>query len=138
MALESSPRSGVCSNALATRSRLSKRTETHSRKHLWSLRLLLLFFHGHSLFLAPPPARPSAPFSLFSLHLSVYLSTYLVVHVGGAPVALRRFTYLPVVLLTPRRPITLHPGVGGGRFKGISTIFGRESPGRLRAAADDS
>lgn len=72
---------GVCSNALATGLRLSKRTETHSREHLWSLWLCCCFCSSsRSLLFAPSRARRRRwplPF------------------------------YLPVVLLTPRRPITL-------------------------------
>lgn len=55
---------GVCSNALATRSRLSKRTESHSREHLWSLPAsLLFFFYPPPSSSLSPPAPPPLSFS---------------------------------------------------------------------------
>lgn len=91
--------------------------------------LLLLFFQLFSLpsFSFSPPVIPFLSLFLSSLHLSIYPSGRARWWRAGGP-----STYLPVVLLTPHRPITLRQGVGGGHFKGISTIFDRKSPGRRR------
>lgn len=77
---------GVCSNALATRSRLSKRTESHSREHLWSLPASLLFF-----------------FTLLRLPLSPSLSSSLTI-----PVALGSVTYLFSYLRLIGRSLGIH------------------------------
>lgn len=89
---------GVCSNALATRSRLSKRTESHSREHLWSLPASLLFF-----------------FTLLRLPPSLSRSLSLPRHDPGG---LSSVTYLFCYLRLIGRSFGIH-----GRFKGISTIF---------------
>lgn len=99
---------GVCSNALATRSRLSKRTESHSREHLWSLPASLLFF-----------------FTLLRLPLSLFLA-----YDPGGP----RFCYLPVLLLTAHRPIVGDPRAA---LKGLAQFSTRDStrldgPGRFQ------
>lgn len=105
---------GVCSNALATRSRLSKRTESHSREHLWSLPASLLFF-----------------FTLLRLPLSLSppLSLFLAYDPGGP-----RFCYLPVLLLTAHRPIVGDPRPA---LKGLAQFSTRDStrldgPGRFQ------
>lgn len=71
----------VCFNALATRPQLSKRTESHSREHLWSLGVAFVL-----------PA-----------------SVFLLLFVSGIPVVALCF-YLPVVLLMPERPIIRNTG----------------------------
>ena len=98
---------GVCSNALATRSRLSKRTESHSREHLWSLPASLLFF-----------------FALLRLPLSLSPSLSL---------PRLRSRWPSVLLLTCSLTYGSSADRWGstGRFKGISTIFdsGFHTPG---------
>lgn len=100
MALESSV--GVCSNALATGLRLSKRTETHSREHLWSLWLCCFCSSSRSLLLAPSHAHRRRWPPLF---------------------------YLPVVLLTPRWPITLLRTRAGVALKGLAQFSTAMSDG---------
>lgn len=102
---------GVCSNALATRSRLSKRTESHSREHLWSLPASLLFF-----------------FTLLRLPLSLSPSLSL---------PRLRSRWPSVLLLTCSLTYGSSADRWGstGRFKGISTIFdsGFHTPGWTRS-----
>lgn len=74
---------GVCSNALATRSRLSKRTESHSREHLWSLPASLLFFF--TLLRLPSSLSRSLSLSLATIPVaSVLLLTCSVTYGSSA------------------------------------------------------